>query len=281
MLLFLLFGCQQRAVKSNKSLVTVSILPLKFFVERIGADFFDVNVLVPPGSGPETYEPSPQEMIRVSNSVLFFKTGYYEIENLLSVKLKDMNKDLTVVDLSKGADIIKEVQEEGHASHCGGVDPHIWSGISTSKVMINNILQELSNKFPEHKAEFETNYSKLITEIDSLDVYIKNKLKGAKRSTFVMYHPSLGYYARDYHLNQIALEAEGKSPSASHIRSLIDLIRKEEIKTIFLQAQFDVHNTEAIANEIKGKVVTIDPLDADWLGNMYRMTDKITTSLNE
>lgn len=280
-LLAILFGCQNKQEKSRKSVVTVSILPIKYFVERIGGEIFDVNVLVPPGSGPETYEPSPQEMIRVSNSVMFFKTGYYDIENLLSGKIKDMNKDLEIVDLSKGVEIIREAASEGHAAHSGGVDPHIWSGISSSRVLSSNILDALVRKFPEHKVEFEKNFKNLTKDIDSLDTYILRKLKGSKRTTFVMYHPSMGYFARDYQLNQIALEAEGKTPSASHLRSLIDLIRKEGIKTIFLQVQFDVHNTEAIANEIKGKVITIDPLNVDWLGNMYRMTDQISLSLNE
>jgi zinc transport system substrate-binding protein len=283
LLLCIVSDCKQKRENQGKPVVTVSILPLKYFADRISGGVCEVNVLVPPGSGPETYEPSPQEMILVSQSIIFFKTGHYDIETLLSSKISDVNKDIAIIDLSHGMNIIKEdhAQEEAHAAHSGGIDPHIWSGVSTSKVMASNMLIAFEKQFPSHTGEFKKNYALLLNDLDSLDRYIKSKISTAKRNTIVMYHPSLGYYTRDYQLNQISLEAEGKTPSASAMKTLIDEIRLKGIKTIFMQSQFDIHNTEAIAKEINGKVVEIDPLAPDWLKNMYLMTDKIVISLNE
>jgi zinc transport system substrate-binding protein len=284
LVLWLIFSittaCNTPKEKKVADSVTVSILPLRYFVDRISNSGFEVNVLVPPGASPETWEPSPGDMVNLSNSAVFFHTGYLEFEPVLAEKLA--GKGPAIVDLSAGVQLIKGNEEEhGDHVHMGGVDPHYWVSVPEAKIIAGHIYKSLINLAPAKKEAFTENYNALIHDIDSLDQYIHKKLDKKTMRSFLIYHPAFTYYARDYKLEQIALEHEGKQPSTVYLRTLIDLARENDIKQVFVQQQFDKQVTESVARELGASLTPVDHLSADWLKNMYHMTDLIEKALHE
>jgi zinc transport system substrate-binding protein len=284
-LLSFVFGCLPESKKTEKPVVSVSILPLMFFVGEIAGDLVEINVVVPPGAGPENFEPGPKEIQALSASLMLFHFNLFDVEKQVISRMETATRKVPMNDVSRDVALIKEDHqpEEGENTHghAGGVDPHIWSSVKNARIIARNVEAGLAGLFPEHKDKFAENLKKLLREIDELDVYAKEKFSKAKRKSFIIFHPALAYYAAEYGLTQLALEQEGKSPSALYMKQLVDLARKENIKTVFLQNQFDENNMNAFAREIGAKLEKLDPLDGNWLRNMVLMTDQIAISLNE
>jgi len=275
-------GCNQnpKSETESKPIVTVSILPQKYFIDRITNGKIAVNVMVPEGSDPHTYEPSARQMQDLSNSDAYFRMGYVEFELAWMSKFEALNPKMKIVDLSKNANLImpEESHDHNHESdhhHHEGVDPHIWSSPVEAKKMCNILFDNLVEMYPQYNDEFIVNHKILSNEIDSLDLYIKEKFQNLEAKKFMIYHSALAYFARDYNLEQIAIEADGKEPTPIDIKNIIELAQKENIKVIFVQKQFNTHNAEVLAKEIKGKVVQVDPLGYNWIEITKLITDEI------
>ena len=257
-------GCksnQQKAgmAESNaKPTVTVTIPPYKFFVDKIAVDKVDVNVMVSNGNNPETYEPYAQQMMELSRSALYLKVGSIGFEQTWMKKLQDNAPDMKVIDTSVG---IKPAKTPG-----GNIDPHVWMSCSNARIIASNILKALCQLEPKNKAFFEKNYQSLLSIIDKRDSTIKESFKKDPDLVrkFVIYHPILTYFARDYQLEQLAIEEEGREPSAAQLKSLIERARKEKIKFCLIQAEFANRNTTTFINESHTKPMNINPLQGDW-----------------
>jgi len=281
----LLFGCTTRNSKviEQKHTVSVSILPQKYLVDRLTDSSFRINVMVPPGTSPEMYEPSPVQMKEVGNSVVYFAVGPLEFESTILPRIKELNPNIKFVNLSDGINLLeghrhREIMgEEDH--HHINYDPHIWTSTAEFKKMAENTCKVLCEVFPEKKELFQGNLSKLNQDIDNLDLRIKKMIENAKTKDFLIYHPALTYFSKEYGLNQIAIEEDGKNPSAQKLTVLLSLAKKEGINTVFIQSQFDSHNAEMVAMELGGEIVKIDPLGYDWLKNMNDMVDKLAVAL--
>ena len=238
--------------------VTVTISPYKYFVDQIAEGKVDVNVMVSNGNNPETYEPYAQQMMELSKSALYLKVGSIGFEQTWMKKLQDNAPDMKVIDTSVG---IKPAKTPG-----GNIDPHVWMSCSNARIIASNILKALSELEPKNKAFFEKNYQSLLSIIDKRDSIIKegfNKNPDLVRK-FVIYHPILTYFARDYQLEQLAIEEEGREPSAAQLKSLIERARKEKIKFCLIQAEFANRNTKTFINESHTKPMDINPLQGDW-----------------
>jgi zinc transport system substrate-binding protein len=284
--LLLLVACQPRQANQQadgKPVVTVSILPQKFFIEKIAGDYFNVNVLVPPGADPHDYEPTPRQMSQLARSEVYFYVGHMDFELSWLEKMASSAPKVSMVSNSNGIELLDgEGRHDGeHQHHQHAVDPHIWTSPWNVKIISRGIFEALSARHPEQKALFEPNLNRIISEIDSLDKYLRQKIDGAVRNTFMIYHPALAYFAADYHLEQYTVELEGKSPSPAQMKRIIDFARAENIRTIFIQSQFETARAEAIAREIEAKVEAIDPLAYNWLEEMYSLGDKLQKALNE
>lgn len=257
-------GCksnQQKAgmAESNaKPTVTVTIPPYKYFVEKIAEDKVDVNVMVSNGNNPETYEPYAQQMMELSKSALYLKVGSIGFEQTWMKKLQDNAPDMKVIDTSVG---IKPAQTPG-----GNIDPHVWMSCKNARIIASNMLKALCELEPKHKTFFEKNYKSLLSIIDKRDSTIKESFKENPDLVrkFVIYHPILTYFARDYQLEQLAIEEEGREPSAAQLKSLIKRARKEKIKYSLIQAEFANRNTNTFINESHTKPMNINPLQGDW-----------------
>mgnify|MGYP000858038026 CR=1 FL=1 len=282
-ILLFLFACNSNKQKENGHLLTVTIEPQRFFLERIVGNQFEVNTLVPPGTSPETYEPAPATMINLGKSEAYFKVGFLGFENVWSENLSKNNPDVKVFDCSVEIDLIQDSHEHAgeHEHHLGGADPHIWSSPKTAKVMARNMFDAVVSIDPEGKDYYQQNFDSLNMLIDKTDSTITSLLKNIPTRSFILYHPALAYFARDYGLKQYTIEFEGKKPSPVQIKNMVDLANKENIDIIFIQQGFDSKNAEVIANEIGAKIYTINPLAYEWDKEMLQIAQILAGKANE
>lgn len=265
-------GCksnQQKAgmAESNaKPTVTVTIPPYQYFVEKIAGDKVDVNVMISNGNNPETYEPNAQQMMELSNSALYLKVGSIGFEQTWIKKLQDNAPDMKVLDTSVG---IKPAQTPG-----GNIDPHVWMSCKNARIIASNIFKALCQLEPENKTFFQKNYQQLLSSIDRQDSIIRKSFKDNPEMVrkFVIYHPILTYFARDYQLEQLAIEEEGREPSAAQLKSLIERARKQKIRYCLIQAEFANRNTTTFIKESQTKAMDINPLQADWANAMKEVS---------
>lgn len=266
-------------IKDDK-IISVSILPQKYFLERICGDEYKINVLIPPGENPATCELTSKQIKTLLNSKLYFSIGYlpYETTHIRNVLEKDNN--VIHVNLSENMDLIKDMLKHGDHYHEGGIDPHIWTSPENAKLMCETIYETLIKTYPDNSELFTANFEKLMAEIVSLDVKIANALEDKTNRNFMIYHPALTYFAKDYGLNQISIEYEGKSPSPKYIKEIIETAKETKTKIVFVQKQFDIKKAEFIAKEIGGKVIPIDPLNADWINEIKSLAEILDKNLD-
>jgi zinc transport system substrate-binding protein len=282
-LLLLLSACIPKGEPNpGKPVISVSILPQKYFIERLAGDKVDVNVMVPPGASPATYEPTASQLSSLTRSALYMKIGYLGFELSWMEKICSVNPSMKVVDLSTGINLLMGAEDEGqsqeHRHGHGGIDPHIWMSARNAAVMAASMYESLCTLLPGEKELLAANLTGLLLEIDSLDQRIAGMLAGMEHRSFMIYHPSLSYFARDYNLKQFPLELEGKTPSPAHLKKMSDLGREQHISTIFVQVEFDQKNAEVLAQEIGANVVRVNPLDPDWPAQMLYIATLLKAS---
>lgn len=261
-----LFGCSANTQKEDtneKTIIAVSIVPEETFVKAVCGDLADVVTLIPPGSSPENYEPTAQQMEKFSDASLYFSIGVPTEEANILPKVGDVK----VISL---ADEVANVYKD-RTFDSGERDPHIWLSPKRVKVMIETIASEMSKIDPDNEKTYEQNAANYIAQLDEVDQEIKDALDGVKCKEFIVYHPAFGYIADDYGLKMYALEEEGKEATAQHLQEMIDFAKKENIKVIFYQEEIDSSQSAAFAEEIGGKTIQLEPLAADYINNMKKM----------
>lgn len=274
-----LFACQPRP-KETSTTVSVSILPQKYFVEQIAGTLLHINVLVPPGSSPHNYSVLPSQMKDLAKSKLWLQIGLLTFEEVWKEKFAEINKNLVIVNCSEGVNLLAGTCEEEHdheQDHHEAFDPHIWAAPAESKILARNTFEALKKAFPEYATTFEANYAKFEARIDSLSAQISTKLAPFANRGILIFHPTLGYFARQFKMNQIALEMDGKEPSPKHMKDMVDVAHEQNIHIVFIQKEFDSENALQLSREIDGEVVTIDPLDYNWEKQMMDITEKIAS----
>lgn len=262
----------------DKPVLTVTIDPQRYFLEQIVGDNFTINTLVPPGTSPETYEPAPSVMVDMNKSKLYFIIGDLGFEKVWSKRLADNNPEIRIVDCSQNISLLEGVEhnhagdhDHSHSHSHGGIDPHIWSSPDAVKKLTKNMLNKIIEFDPENEDTYLSNYNNFINKVDSIDIIIKDLLADIHTRSFIVFHPSLGYFANQYNLNQHSIEFEGKNPSPSQIKMLIDNAANENIKTVFIQRGFDEKNAEVVAKEIGADVFEIDPLSYRWDSELIKI----------
>jgi zinc transport system substrate-binding protein len=260
--------------KPESNVITVSILPQQTFVKKIAGDDFEINLLIPPGSSPAAYTLLPSQLKDIARSAIWFRIGYIGFEHSWKDKIAQANSQMKVVNISEGLDLIAENEEQhGDHVHMDGIDPHVWLSPVMVKQMAKRILEELIVLKPEKTEEYTENYMRFGEECDQLNTELKNKLKDYQGRKFIVFHPSLSYYAREFGLDQYSLESGGKEPTPQHLRNVVDLAHKENIKIIYIQSEFDREHARVFANEIGGDIIPVWPLNPEWADNLRKMTD--------
>jgi len=251
---------------TEKPVIAVTIVPEATFVEAVCGDLVDVVTLVPPGSSPENYEPTPDLMAQFETASLYFSIGVpTESANILP-NVADTVKVISLAD--KVAAVYPDRTFES-----GERDPHIWLSPKRVKVIIETIAEEMCALDPDNAAVYNQNADDYIAQLDNLDTEIKAALEGVQVKKFIVYHPAFGYLADDYGLTMYALEEEGKEATAEHLQEMIDLAKEENIKVIFYQSEIDSSQAEAFAEEIGGKTIQLEPLAADYINNLKAMAN--------
>lgn len=270
--LYILASCDRNRSETARTL-SVSIEPLRYLTEQITGDDFEINVLVPPGSGPETYEPTPTQMRQLARSEAYIAVGLIDFEHRLQTAVASNMPGVAVVSVSENVPLSEgECHHETDAGegHHHGYDPHIWTSPSRLKTMARTILDRLSADNPD-SVRYRENYDRFVLRMDSLDSAIRSILSEAKTTAFLIFHPALGYFADDYGLRQIALENEGKEPSAEHLRRIVDSARRNGIDKVLYQRQFSRNTVDALAEELGIEAVAVDPLGYDIPDNLLQI----------
>lgn len=281
LLIILFAGCKTVEEKNNVNIISVSILPQKYFTEQIAGQGYKINVLIPPGASPATYEPTPRQMQELTDSDVYLRIGEIAFERAWIERYQNQNPTLEVYDLSKGIDLIRSEEEHNHHDHHAdhrhvGPDPHIWLSPENALIISENIYHSLSNIYPSDSARFQEGLQKLKKIINEIDSLYKSRSSQLQAKEFLIYHPALTYLAEDYGMTQHVLEFEGKEPPPSHIAKIIRTAREQDIDFIFVQKQFSLDNAESLAREIDARVIPIDPLAEDWPGEMKKILNQLT-----
>ncbi len=295
-----IFVCLLAACSGGKQgkeqVISVTIEPQRYFAEQIAGGRFTFNCVVPAGQDPEAYDPTPQQMVRIGESMAYLQVGNLGFEQAWLQTIRENNPQLTFFDLSQGVDLLRsEASGEGeaheehdghdhaaeadahhhHHAHAGGVDPHYWSSIEGAKMMAWNILNALIKLDNEHAAHYWVNYNRLIEEIEATDSKVYMTLSAVLSRAFIIYHPSLTYFAEDYNLTQLPLEVDGKEPSPAQLKELVDLARNYNVRVVFIQPEFNRQNAELIARETGCRLVTINPLNYHWSEEMIHIAEAL------
>lgn len=277
-----LAACNTSSKTKEKTIVSVSIAPQKYFVERLLDDQVDVNVMVPPGSSPATYSPTPSQLIKLSNSKAYLLMGHLGFETTWQDKLKDANASMDWFNLSENIDLIQGDHDHHHHHHdhvCSvGADPHVWTSPKEMLMVANNLKTALIKLMPEQVNLIEDNYLLLEKDILQLDNRL-NKLANEKPNlSFMIFHPAYTYLARAYAFEQISIEFEGKTPTPARMKSTIEKAQKKAIKTIFIQQEFDQANADVVAKAIGAKTTQVNPLSENWLLEMEQFISHLENS---
>ena len=278
-LMGVLTSCTSKGTFADKPVITVSIEPVRYFTEAVAGDRFQVVSLVPKGASPETYDPTPRQLMDLSGSRAWLRTGHLGFELAWAERMVTNAPNLQVVDLSEGIDLIRDTLTAGHGHHHeGGVEPHIWSSAPNARQMALHIARTLTQLDPAGGAIFRQRCDSLCRVIGRTDSICRALLShpGAVRA-FMIYHPALSYFARDYGLRQIPVEAGGKEPSPAWLKELMERCRAEQVRVIFVQPEFDRRHAELIATETGVRVVDINPLAYDWPAEMQKVAEALAS----
>lgn len=261
-----LLACQRREQKS-KPVVMVTIEPLRYFAEQIVGKDFKVETLVPKGGNPETYEPSAKQMMALAQCKAFIKVGKIGFERTWDEKLKDAAPNTLFVDSSKGIKYIESTD--------GVEDPHTWMSVTSAMAIAKNICDAMIKINPKDSTMFRANLKSFLFKLDSIDDSIKSILHSNKSNAFLIYHPSLTYFAHEYNLTQIPVEEEGREPSAAQLKQIIEFAKAKKAKIMLVQKEFTNRNTEIVARNAHAKQVDINPLNYDWENEIVGIARKL------
>jgi zinc transport system substrate-binding protein len=276
----LTISCVSSTKDSDNKIITVSIAPFKYFVEEIAGNDFTVNVMVPAGADPHTYEPVPGQINKLRKSVGYLSNGYLGFEMNWLDRFYETNPAMKKLALS---DFIEPLVSQHHleGGHIEGADPHYWVSPKCALAIAGSVKQFLIGLNPAQKEKYESNYLQLISKIKVIDDKAMGMFSNVSVKSFMIYHPNLAYVARDYGLEEIPVEFEGKEPSPSRMRDLVDRARKDNLKTIFVQLEYDTKNAKALAEEIGAQIVLIDPLSENWQKSTTDIIEAVSKSLKE
>ena len=272
--------------------VFVSVLPQKYFVQQIGKDHVDVQVMVQPGASPATYEPKPRQMAALAGARLYFSIGV-AFESVWLEKIMAANPAMTLVPTDAGIRkipmathhhhgeeaSIEEENDHGDMADHGILDPHIWLSPPLVKQQAKKILEALKVADPQNSPDYEANYQEFIAAIERLDDALRKTFAEKKGLRFMVFHPAWGYFAHAYGLEQVPIEIEGKNPKPAQLEALIAHAREKQIRVVFVQPQFSSKRAELVAREIGGQVAFADPLALDWLANLHEVAGKFDAAL--
>lgn len=269
-----------RKNEPDAKIITVSIAPFKYFAEAVSGSHFKINVMVPPGANPHIYEPYPEQVNKLSRSVAYISNGYLGFEMTWLDRFYEINRKMKKLSLGEGIELIKPDFNDKH-DHAEKADPHYWISPLCAKKMAASIKDFLIDLDPENKEEYLRNFQVLYKKICIVDSLAMELASYGSHRAFMIYHPNLAYLARDYGLEEIPFEFNGKEPDPSRMIKLVDRAKKDLLKIILVQREYDTKNARAIAEETGAEIVIIDPLSEDWYSSTVGIINVLRKSFEK
>lgn len=253
---------------AHSGYILVSIAPYKFFIEKIAGDTVKVEMMVPTGGSPHSYEPTARKVLEAGKADIWFRNGE-SFEKRAIQALQGYNPQMTLIDLREGIELLNE-EEGGHqtCSHIDCVDPHIWLSPRLAKQQAETITYALIDLLPKYKKRYQKALQQFQQELDELDRAIQETLGSLKNRFIVVSHPAYSYFSQDYQLVQIPIEFEGKDPTPQQLTHILNKGRESNAKVVFVQAQHRSKGARLVAKELGAVVVELDPLAENYLENM-------------
>ena len=264
------------SASTSKPTITVSIQPQKYMLEKIVGDKWEIKCLLSNGANPESYDPSLTHLLNLENSKAYFRIGNVAFESAIINKVQNNNPGLKLFDNSEGISLIRGTHSHGDVEHASDIDPHTWTSVKNAKTIAANMYKAVVDLDPENKAYYSRNFKNFLSSLDSLDREISQQLQPYRGSAFVVWHPSLSYFARDYGLEQISLSPEGKEASVKMMQSTIDKAIDRDVKTLFFQKDIDSRQAQVANEQIKAEIVNINPLNYEWDKEMRSIANAIS-----
>jgi len=257
-----------------KTTVFVSVLPQKFFTEQVGGERVEVSALVEKNRDPHTFEPLPAQMAALSWADGYLSIGLPFEESLLP-RVRQLNPSLRIFPADRGIERIREKDEEhhghnehGHAHDHGGSDPHVWNGIREARTIAENTFAALAELDPEGTEHYRRNLAAFRQRLDTLDAEFRELFQGREGAAFLVFHPAWGYLAREYGLEEVAIEVDGKEPKAADMAGVITEAKRRGVKVVFVSPQFSGRSAEIISRSIGAAVEAVNPLSEEWEENL-------------
>lgn len=254
----------------GKIQVIVSFNPLKEFTKAIGKDKVSIKVIIPDGVEPHDYEPKAKDLEVLSNGRIFVYNGL-GMESWAEKTIESVdNKNLIVVDSSKGIKRIKSGSEDEIKEH-GQYDPHIWLSLTEAQKQCKNIEEALIKADIKNKDYYVKNYTEYVKSLQNLYDEYKDKFSKVQNKNFVTGHAAFAYFCRDFSLKQNSIEdvfAEGE-PSAKKMKELVDYCKDNSIKTIFTEELVSPKVSETLANEVGAKAQKIHTVESGEKNKTY------------
>lgn len=267
--------------------VTVSVAPLEYFVANIAGDSVKVTTLMEGGAEPETFQPGMGVMRDLNRSGLLLVTGVLPFERELTSNIRNNASGLKTGDAGRGVEYIygthshegTHADEHGHEGELGEADPHIWGSVRNARIMAGNTLAFLKEAFPELADYFDGRYNALCARLDSIDASYAERLAGGQ--VFVIWHPSLSYFARDYGLEQIALNLENKETSPRRLKEATEHAVAHSPAALFIPEGFPTERVATIADALSVTPTEVNFMDADIERQMNRVVDALTSKAGD
>jgi zinc transport system substrate-binding protein len=259
------------AATEQKPVFLVSVAPYRFFVEKIAGDFGDVELLVPAGASAHTFEPNPKQMMQAAQATIWFRIGE-PFEEKAFHALMATKPSLKTVNLWEGLSLLHG-ECKAH-KHCGA-DLHLWTSPKNGMFQARMIANALIANYPAETTRFQENLNRLLQELVELSQYIEKKTAHLKNRAFVVSHPAYGYLCRDYNLEQVSIEFEGRDPTPKQLTQLLAKVKQVRPKAIFTQPQYSDKAAKLIASTIGAAVVELDPYSEHYITEMQKIADAI------
>lgn len=261
-------GACSRSRSEAKRLLAVSIPPQAWLLEKIAGSNFDIEVIYQAGSDPETYEPTTRQIAALNRAEALFTIGGLPFENNTLPGLNDRKN--AIVATAKGIERITD-------THSGGDDPHIWTTPANLRVIARAMADKLIEIDPSNAPLYRKNMDALASELDSLDSQIHRRLEPVSSRSFLIWHPSLSYYARNYGLRQLPLQEEGKEASPRQLADRLRAAKEAGTATVVVEQAHDPQKVLSAAAEIgAANKVEINLMNRDIVSELLKLTDGIS-----
>ncbi len=260
-------GACNDADKSAKPFkVLTTFMPITLFTKAVAGNCAEVQALIPANSGPHDFQAKPADLIALRQSKLLVKNGL-GMENFLTKLINSAgNKDLLVIDSSRGITTLDSPEEGGHSNHShsnqGEVNPHIWLDPLRAINQVENIRDGLVKADPSCAASYRSNAATYVAKLKTLNAEITNQLNPYQRKTFVAFHDFAPYFAERYKLTaDFLVDVPELNPSPADLLRVAADVKRSQLKALLSEPQEGERSFNALAKDLGVKVSVFDPME--------------------